>query len=132
MPDGQKGYATGAIVAGLVGTFGATLVGSAEGITNISSLTANFVQVGAPCMAGFAISQLVMPVDKEPADTKGRLQYEAKAGLIGGAGTAAVLIIAGALPATFDMQLVSFVVLAGVAVFAGEYAVRYAGEQARY
>lgn len=133
-PTAQSIYASGAIVAGIVGTVGATLVGSAEGITNIASLAANFIQVGAPCMAGSAIAQLVMPVDPgkfEP--TKDKVKHDAQAALVGGAATAAVLIISGALPATFDSQLVSFILLASVAVYAGEFAVRYtAGDKPPY
>jgi hypothetical protein len=126
MSSAQRIYASGAIAAGVVGTFGATLVGSAEGITNIASLAANFIQVGAPCMAGSAISQMIMPVEPDKYEpTKEKVTHDAQAALVGGAATAAVLIISGALPAVFDSQLVSFVLLASMAVYAGEFVVRY-------
>lgn len=123
MADVVTPYASGVLVTGIAGAVLATVAGDATGALNFTSLGANLVQVGAPAMAGSLLTQLVFPLN--PENSTGIVEAgDAKRALFGGTATAGVLIAAGALPAQFDMQLVSFILLASGAVFAGDFYIR--------
>lgn len=125
-PNKSSEFAFGILATAAAGTVLATAVGNAEGITDITSLTANLIQVGAPCAVGSAVAQL-FPSRLDPTNPAGGLleKPDFKRALLGGTATAAVLIGAGALPPQFDLQLASFVLLASAAVLFGDIALRW-------
>lgn len=97
-------------VASLAATF---LNGDEVGTANF---LANIIQFGAPVAVGAAAANIYpgnLGADKKLSDYFTR-------GLVAGGVAAGVLIGAGALPLTLDLQTLSLVGLAGVSVIAGE------------
>lgn len=112
----NKQGAEAVLFAGLSGTAFAVLVSGAE-VSGVETIAQQFLQVGAPSMLGAAVAVIVGKPFK--TGNKTPLDYLMRGAIAGAAGTI-VLIAAGALPAVFDTQLVTFVGLVGASAIVGE------------
>lgn len=104
-----------ALYCAAAGTVLSVLVGDSEG--SITGIGTALLSVGGPTALGALVANKMIPVSK--GQTKQLTNYVER-GLIAGVVATGVLMGAGALPVTFDIQTLAFVGLVGVSCAIGD------------